>query len=98
LLPLVRALPAAFVIDLLPAYRVAGIDHPCPQLSQLVLRVLPFVVGRDPCVDRHTHGIAPVGEKGSVVASGQTPAKSALTTFGFGRGEIVPFFPYISGA
>jgi hypothetical protein len=59
LAPLIRALPAALVIDVLPTDYMAGVDYPVLQLSQLVLRVLAFVVRRYPRVDRYPHRIPP---------------------------------------
>jgi hypothetical protein len=94
LLPLLRAFSPTFVVDVFAADRVAGIDRPCSQLVELVLRVLSFIVGRDPRINCDTHGIAPVGEKGSSIDSGQTPAKRGIPNLGFGMGEIVPFIPY----
>lgn len=50
-LALALALPAALMLDVLMHERVAGTHAPRPQLQQLVLGTLSFVVGRYPCVD-----------------------------------------------
>jgi hypothetical protein len=46
------------VIDVLLTDYMARVDYPVPQLSQLVLRVLAFVVRRNPRVDRYPHDAA----------------------------------------
>ena len=58
MLPLFRALPAALVIDVLPTDYMARVDYPVPQLSQLVLRVLAFVVAPKLRIEQASSAIA----------------------------------------
>jgi hypothetical protein len=50
------AFAAAIVVDVFVRDGVTGVGTPLPQLSQLVLRVLAFVVGADSSIDRDAHG------------------------------------------
>jgi hypothetical protein len=50
-----------YPISLSLASSIAGCQT---QLPELVLRVLAFVVGRDPGIDRYPHNLSPVVEKG----------------------------------
>src|SRR5262245_6303073 len=53
--PLLRALPAAAMVHVLAYDLMAGTDAPSPELPELVLRVLAFVVRRYPPIDPHAH-------------------------------------------
>src|SRR6516162_10405224 len=55
-LPAVFDAFAALVLDILAHYRIAHALAPLAELPQLVLRILPFVVGRNPGVDCNSHG------------------------------------------
>jgi hypothetical protein len=55
LLAALGALPASFMVDVFLHHRMASVGAPLPQLPQLVLRVLAFVVGRDAGVDSYAH-------------------------------------------
>jgi hypothetical protein len=91
LLSLFPALPAAVVIDVLPADYMAGVDYPVPQLSQLVFRVLAFVVRRYPRVDRYPRRIHPGRGKRVINSRRPNPSKIRDSQLGFRP----PFFPYI---
>jgi hypothetical protein len=54
-LPLVSALPAALKVDVFADDVVSGMATLVSQLHQLVLRILTFVVGADPRVNRDPH-------------------------------------------
>src|SRR6516165_2684534 len=55
LLAVLGALPAAFMVNVLVHELVASAGAPLPQLPQLVLRILTFVVGTDASVDSYAH-------------------------------------------
>src|SRR5690349_12797308 len=55
LLSVFGALTAAFVLDIFAHQRVAHTLAPFAQLKELIIGGLPFVVCRDPGVDRHSH-------------------------------------------
>src|SRR5262249_11523811 len=55
LLAVLGALPAAFMVNVLVHELVASAGAPLPQLPQLVLRILTFVVGTDASVDTYAH-------------------------------------------
>jgi hypothetical protein len=59
LLAVLGALPAAFTVNVFVGELVASASAPLPQLPQLVLRVLAFVVGADASVDSYAHLNAP---------------------------------------
>src|SRR5262249_21424477 len=46
---------AGFVVDVFMHDRMTGVGAPLPQLPQLVLRVLAFVVGTNAGVDSYAH-------------------------------------------
>ena len=65
LLTLVRSLPAALVLDVLPRNRMTRVGAPSPLPPQLVLRVLAFIVGRYTGIDGDAH------KKGSIPCAGK---------------------------
>src|SRR5215469_2706556 len=84
LFPLLPTLPTALVIDVLPTDCMPGVACPVPQLSELILRVLAFVVGRDSRINRDAHGMAPIEEKGSPILDGRSPRQIGLREPWFG--------------
>jgi hypothetical protein len=95
LLPLFRALPATFVIDVLLTDYMARVGYPVPQLSELVIRVLTSVVGRYPRVDRYPHDIPSSRGKRVINWQPSNPSKVRGPQLRFRRGETGHFLPYL---
>src|SRR5262249_61294415 len=55
LLAVLGALPAAFMFNVLMHELVASAGAPLAQLSELVLGILAFVVGRNSCINSYAH-------------------------------------------
>src|SRR5262249_10648793 len=76
------ALPAALIIDVLPTDCMAGVDYPVPQLSQLVLGVLAFVIRRYSRVNRYPHDTPPGrGKKGHQLAAAEPQQNQGSPTW-----------------
>src|SRR5580658_6203593 len=74
--PVFDALAAILVLDVLALDGIAHTAAPCTELPELVLRVLPFVVCRNPGVDRYPHRHEP---------SPLWPSRAATNTDAFSR-------------
>jgi len=59
LLPLVDAFAATLPVDVLAHYGVASVRAPGAKLPKLVFRVLTFVFGAHPGVNRNAHSSRP---------------------------------------